>query len=174
MSFTHVNCPCWGLGLLGCSPSRLLSAPSATAVTPYGELHESATAVDQDAGQDPCPSCVGSRWFLLGAVRRGFPGDPMCLPAKVKIRLVERAQRRIDVRRSKKLLLASAGAGVVLGSAPAGGGGVIIGRHHTCSRETSSVLTLPTGSVTWTDRPLCSCKSGRLFAMGCQPQGFPS
>lgn len=45
------------------------------------------------------------------AVRKGFPGDPMCLPAKVKISLVERAQRRIDVCRSKKLLLTNAGPG---------------------------------------------------------------
>ena len=110
----------------------------------------------------------------LEAVRRGFPGDPICVPAKVKIRLVERALRRIDVRRSKKLLLASVSAGGVLGEAPVVGGGVIIGRHHTCFRETSSDLTLPAGSATWTDWPLCSCRSGSVFVMGREPQGFPS
>ena len=89
----------------------------------------------------------------LEAVPRGFPGDPMCLPAKVKIRLVERALRRIDVRRSKKLLLTSAGAGGVADSA-AGGGGVIIGRCHPCFRETSSDLASPAGSAMWTERSL--------------------
>ena len=64
-------------------------------------------------------------------------------------------------------------AGGVLDSAPVERGDVIIGGHYTCSRGTSSDLTLPPRSATWTDRPLRWCRSGRVFAMGGQPRGFP-